>query len=130
VIVLDASAVLDLLLATPRGRAVDQRLQASGDEAAVPHVLDLEVLQVLRGMVARRELAPDRAAQAVDDLGRLPVVRWPGEALPPRIWSLHGHATAYDAAYLALAEALEAPLLTTDPRVGAIPGHEAAVEVV
>ena len=129
-IVLDASAVLDLLLATPRGRAVDLRLRASGEEAAVPHVLDLEVLQVLRGMVARREVEPDRAVQAVDDLGLLPVVRWPDEALPPRIWSLRDHATAYDAAYLALAEALDAVLLTSDPRVAEIPGHAAVVEIV
>ena len=129
-IVLDASAVLELLLATPAGRAVDLRLRASGEEACAPHVLDLEVAQVLRGLVARRELAPARADQAVDDLARLPVVRWPDEALLPRVWSLRQGATAYDATYLALAEALDAVLLTSDRRMAEIPGHEAVVELV
>lgn len=129
-IVLDASAVLDLLLATPRGRAVDLRLQASEEEAVAPQVLELEVAQVLRGMVARRELDPTRAARALDDLALLPVVRYPDAALLPRVWSLRQHATAYDAAYVALAEALEAVLLTSDPRVAEIPGHAAVVEVV
>ena len=129
-IVLDASAVLDLLLATPEGRAVDLRLQAAGEEVAAPHVLDLEVAQVLRGMVARRELAPERADRALDDLTRLPVVRYPEEVLLPRVWSLRQWATACDAAYLALAEALDAVLLTSDRRIAEIPGHEAVVEVV
>ena len=129
-IVLDASAVLDLLLATPEGRAVDLRLRASGEEACAPHALDLEVAQVLRGLVARRELAPARADQALDDLALLPVVRYPDEALLPRIWSLRERATAYDAAYLALAEALGATLLTSDRRLAGIPGHAADVEVV
>lgn len=129
-IVLDASAVLDLLLATPEGRAVDLRLQASGEEVAAPHALDLEVAQVLRGMVARRELASERADRALDDLTRLPVVRYPEEVLLPRVWSLRQRATAYDAAYLALAEALDAVLLTSDRRIAEIPGHEAVVEVV
>ena len=85
---------------------------------------------MLRGMVARRELAPARADQALDDLARLPVVRYPDEALLSRVWSLREQATAYDAAYLALAEALGATLLTSDRRVSEIPGHEATVEVV
>ena len=129
-IVLDASAVLELLLATPTGRAVALRLQDADEEVCAPHALDLEVAQVLRGMVARRELAPARADQALEDLALLPAVRYPDEALLSRIWSLRECATAYDAAYLALAEVLGATLLTSDRRVAEIPGHGAVVEVV
>ena len=76
------------------------------------------------------ELDDERGAQALDDLADLPIHRYPHDLLLPRIWELRANLTAYDAAYVALAEALGAPLLTRDARLAAAPGHEARIEVV
>ena len=128
-IVLDASAVIELLLQTATGKRVARRIAARSQGLHAPHLVDVEVLQVLRRWEARGALPSGRAAEAVVDLAQLDLRRHPHDVLSSRIWELRANVTAYDAAYLALAEALRAPLLTTDGRLARAPGHRATVEV-
>ena len=127
-IVLDASAVLELLLGTSAGLAVVSRIAVTGATLHAPHLLDLEVTQVLRRYCASAVLDAERARLALDDLRALDVSRYPHEAMLDRIWQLRENLTAYDAAYVALAEALDATLVTFDARLAAAPGHAARVE--
>lgn len=129
-IVVDASAVLELLLASSLGARIARRLFAPGETLHAPQVLDLEVAQVLRRFVRSRELSAQRGAEALLDLLDLPLTRYPHEPLMGRVWELRENVTAYDAAYLALAEALAAPLVTRDARLASAPGHSARVEVL
>lgn len=129
-IVLDASAVLELLLRTERGRTVEQRITPIDETLHAPHLLDIEVSQILRRYLLRGALDEVRAREALQDLLDLEVERYPHDALLPRIWDLRHNATAYDAAYLALAEALGAPLLTSDTRLAAAAGSAVSVEVL
>lgn len=129
-IVVDASAVLETLLRTEAAAAVEARLFAPGEMLASPHLLDLEVAQVLRRYAAAGEITPARGRAALDDLADLPLERYPHDLLLPRIWALRANLTAYDAAYVALAEALDAPLLTCDRRLAGAAGHRARVEVI
>src|SRR6267142_1577542 len=103
-IVVDASALLEALLRTPAARAVEERLFEPQQTLHAPHLLDIEVAQVIR--------------------------RYPHDFLLPRVWDLRNNLTAYDAVYVALAEALDAPLLTRDQRLAAAAGHHARVELV
>jgi predicted nucleic acid-binding protein len=129
-IVLDASAALELLLrATDHPRLVDRVLR-SGETIAAPHVLDLEVMHVLRGFVTAGELTEARAREAIQDHREMGICRYPHDVLLDRIWQLRGNCTAYDAAYLALSEAIEAPLITCDKKLAGIPGACASVEVI
>jgi predicted nucleic acid-binding protein len=130
VIVLDASAVLEVVLATPAAPAVLNRLVAVGETLHAPHLIDLEVLQVLRRYCATGEVSPVRAAEALADYLDFPIVRYPHDVLAVRIWELRENLTAYDAAYVALAEALSAPLVTRDRKLATAPGHRALIEVV
>jgi len=130
VIVVDASAVIEVLLRTPVGLRIEGRLLSGRDSLHAPHLIDVEVAQVLRRYAAGRELSPDRGRQALVDLADLPVHRYPHHFLLPRIWELRQNVTAYDAVYLALAEVLDAPLLTRDAKLASAPGHDAAVEVI
>jgi predicted nucleic acid-binding protein len=130
VIVLDASAVLEVVLATPAAPAVLNRLVAVGETLHAPHLIDLEVLQVLRRYCATGEVSPVRAAEALADYLDFPMVRYPHDVLAVRIWELRENLTAYDAAYVALAEALSAPLVTRDHKLATAPGHRALIEVV
>lgn len=127
---LDASAAVELLLGTPPGARIAQRLVGDGDPVQAPHLLDVEVASALRRAVARRLLDATRAAEALDDLADLAVVRYPHGPLLGRMWELRAKLSAYDAAYVALAEALGAPLVTRDARLGRAGGHRARVEVV
>jgi predicted nucleic acid-binding protein len=130
VIVLDASAALKLLLNTPAGAKVATRLFLRGESLHAPHLIDLEVAQVLRRWERVGEISPARAVAAFEDLSDLALTRYPHHPLLPRVWALKRNTTAYDAAYLVHAEALGATLITRDPALGSIPGHSARVEVV
>jgi predicted nucleic acid-binding protein len=130
VIVLDASAVLELLLGTPAGARVARRIGDPAETLHAPHLLDLEVAQVLRRFVREGDVDEPRASEAIDVLSSLDLTRYPHDVLLPRIWQLREALTAYDAAYLALAEALAAPLLTADAKLARSRGHRARVEVV
>ncbi len=126
-IVLDASALLEWLLQTPAGERVRQRIAA--ESLHVPHLLDLEVAQVLRRFCAAGLVSSRRAEESLEALREVPLLRHAHAPLLPRIWSLRAHLSAYDAAYVALAEALDAPLLTRDARISAATGHTARVEL-
>lgn len=129
-IVLDASAILELLLRTAAGGRIQARIAPREESLHAPHLLDLEVAQVLRRYVLKGHCDEERAAEALDDLAALDLRRYGHDVLLARIWELRENCTAYDAAYLALAEALEAPLLTRDAALGRMPGSRARVEVV
>jgi predicted nucleic acid-binding protein len=129
VIVVDASAVLELLLNTPQAARVAERLFVVGETLHAPHLLDLEVAQVLRRYAAAGALTGERGDQVLEDLGDLPLERYPHTFLIPRIWELRHALTAYDAAYVALAEALAAPLVTRDAAL-ARARHRARIELV
>jgi predicted nucleic acid-binding protein len=129
-LVLDASALLELLLATGAGARVAERIAPADETLHAPHLIDLEIAQVLRRYASRGSLDEVRASQALEDLRDLDLYRYPHEPLLGRIWELRHNATAYDAAYLALAEVLSAPLLTSDTRLGEIPDVRARVELV
>ena len=129
-IVVDASAALELVLGTPRGQVLAGRFFAPGQTLHAPHLIDLEVAQVLRRYASLGEVSAERGRQALADLADLPLSRYPHTVLLPRVWELRHNATAYDAAYLALAEALDAPLVTADARLATAPGHTAVVEVI
>jgi predicted nucleic acid-binding protein len=129
VIVVDASALLEVLLRTDAAAAVETRL-FGGETLHAPHLLDLEVAQVLRRYERAGHLRAGRAGEALADLAAFPIERYPHFLVLARIWQLSSNATAYDACYLSLAEALGAPLVTSDRRLAIVPGHEAVVEVV
>lgn len=128
-IVLDTSAALDWLLRTPAGLRIEQRIYARPETLHSVHLLDVEFLQVLRRLVREGALTAGRAEQVMEDLLALRITRHAPALLARRIWRLRQNLTAYDAAYVALAEELRAPLLTLDRRIAAAPGHTAAVEV-
>ncbi len=129
-IVVDASAVLEVLLRTPAARTLAGRLLDPSQTLHAPHLLDVEVAQVVRRYAASGEIDGERGRMALADLADLPLRRYPHDLLLPRIWELRANLTAYDAAYVALAEALDAPLLTRDKRLAAAPGHTARIELV
>jgi predicted nucleic acid-binding protein len=130
VIVVDASALLEVLLNTPASGRVAERLFGRNDTLHAPHVLDLEVAQVLRRYTLSGEMDAERSEQALEDLADLSLYRYPHDVFLFRIWALRRNLTAYDAAYLALAEALDAPLVTRDTTLARAPGHRARVEVI
>jgi predicted nucleic acid-binding protein len=129
-IVVDASAVLEALLRTPAAGAVESRLFESSQTLHAPHLLDVEVAQVVRRYAANGEIDVERGRMALDDLVDLPLHRYPHDLLLPRVWDLRNNITAYDAMYVALAEMLDAPLITRDKRLAASTGHHALIELV
>ena len=129
-IVVDASALLEVLLRTPAAEAVERRLLASRQTLHAPHLLDVEVAQVIRRYALAGEIDPARGGEALADLGDFPLRRYPHDFLLSRVWDLRNSLTSYDAVYVALAEALDAALLTRDHRLAAAPGHSARVELV
>lgn len=129
-IVVDASAILELLLKTPEGDAVAERVFGSSRRIHAPHLLDLETAQVLRHLARTGGIAVERCRGALDVLSDLRIVRYPHYPLLPRIWQLRHNLSAYDAAYIALAELIDAPLLTHDAKLAGASGHNARIELV
>lgn len=120
-IVVDASALLEVLLRTPAADSVEDRLFAPDQTLHAPHLLDVEVAQVVRRYAETGEIDSERGRLALEDLADFPLQRFRHDFLLPRIWSLRNNLTACDAAHGALAEALDAPLLTRDRRLAAPP---------
>lgn len=129
-IVIDASVVIEVLLQTSDGVVIGERLLNGRESLHAPHLIDVEVAQVLRRYVLRGELYPERARQALDVLAEFPLTRYAHEPLLGRMWALRENLTAYDAAYVALAEGLRAPLMTRDRRLAAAPGITGSFELV
>ena len=129
-IVVDASALLEFLLQTPVGVRVEDRLFRDEHELHAPHLVDVEVVQALRRLVRTGEVSPGRADGAIADLADLDLHRHPHVDLLDRVWKLRDNITAYDAVYVALAEALDAPLVTCDGPLAASPGHAVRIEAI
>jgi predicted nucleic acid-binding protein len=129
VIVLDASAAIDWLLQTSAGQRIEKRIYSHHESLHAPHLLDLEVVQVLRRLVREGAVSAHRADQAIEDLLDLRITRYPHFLLLPRIWQLRHKLSAYDAAYVVLVEKLGARLLTRDGRLASASGHAALIEL-
>jgi predicted nucleic acid-binding protein len=129
VIVADASVIVEFLLGGLRGRAVEDHLLANQHRIHAPALIDAEVLQTLRRLVQRREMGGRRGLASVGILQAFPLARHDLTPLLPRIWALRDNLTAYDAAYVALAEALDCQLLTFDRRLSDAPGITARVVI-
>ena len=129
-IVADASALIDLLLESEVRTRLEQRLLSGEESLHTPHVVDLEVAHTLRRLVLTGVLSSERAEVALADMANLQLNRYPHVELVPRVWELRDTLTAYDAAYVALAEALEATLVTRDARLARSSGHRARIELL
>lgn len=128
-IVVDASVLAPAL--GDDGDDGDQaRSRLRGERLTAPHLIDVEVASAWRGLAAAGHLSARRVALALTDLQELPIRRAPHQPLLARCWELRAYLTMYDATYVALAEALEAPLVTADRRIAAAPGLRCQVEVL
>ncbi len=126
-IVVDTSAVLAALVGRPSNDALVTRLGA--EELHAPHLIDVEILHALRRLVRTGDLPEARAEDARADFSDLAIIRYPHQPLSDRMWELRHSLTAYDAAFVALGEALGVPLVTCDHRLASTSGHEGAIEL-
>ena len=129
-IVIDASALLEVLLHTPLGAAIEARLFGTLESLHSPHLLDVEITQVIRRFAMAQEIEAERAQAALDDFMGFPIWRHPHGFLLPRVWALRNNFTAYDAVYVALAEVLDATLLTHDRRLATAAHEHVSVELM
>jgi predicted nucleic acid-binding protein len=133
VLVVDASALVELLLGRAAEAQVAQHLRAHAFDLHAPHLVGVEVASALRHIVAIGETDAPRATDALTDFLDLPLERYPHEALLSRAWTLRGNLSAYDATYVALAEVLDeggAPLLTADRRLARAARAHSDVEIL
>jgi len=129
VIVVDCAAVVDALTRVEGSDRLRSRLAT--EDLHAPALLDYEVVSALRRLVRRGALSADRAVEALADYDDVALARWSAHhALRHRAWALRENLSAYDATYVALAEALDCPLVTRDARLARAPGHDARVEVI
>jgi predicted nucleic acid-binding protein len=129
VIVLDASAAVDWLLQTGAGRRIEKQIYSRDESLHAPHLIDLEVAQVLRRLSREQTVSERRADEAIEDLENMRITRYPHFVLLPRIWQLRHNLSAYDAAYVVLAEKIGATLITRDSRLASASGHSAKVQL-
>ena len=129
-IVIDASALLEALLRTPDARAVDRWLFEPGQTLHAPHLIDVEVAQAIRRLTLSREVDDERGREALDNLADLSIDRHSHRPLLPRVWQLRDNFSAYDAVYVALAEVIDAPLLTRDHRLASAASKYVSVTLV
>ncbi len=120
-IVLDTSAMVELLVGRD-ATANEIRSLVIGERLAAPHAIDLECASTMRGLVNGRKLPADEAERALELLAKMNVKRYGHAALLPRIWQLRNNMCPYDAAYVALAESLSAPVVTIDAKIEKVPG--------
>jgi predicted nucleic acid-binding protein len=129
VIVLDASAAIDWLLQTGVGKQIEERIYSRGESLHAPHLLELEVAQVVRRLVREDAVSAPRADQAIQDLLDLRITRYPHFVFLPHIWRLRDNFSAYDATYVALTEKLGATLVTRDARLASAAARLASIEL-
>jgi predicted nucleic acid-binding protein len=129
-IVMDASAMVEVLLRTPDAKAIEARLFEYRQTLHAPHLIDVEVAHAVRRYAISGQIGGERGRAALAILADLPLTRYPHRFLLPRIWDLRHNLTAYDAVYVALAEALRAPLITRDHHLAGAAGHRARIELV
>jgi predicted nucleic acid-binding protein len=127
-IVLDASVVVELLTNGPLAVPLRKHLAECDDSFIVPHLLDVEAVSAIRRLLAGQRIDSHRTEQFLNGLEMLPAQRFPHTPLLPRIWELRHNFTAYDAVYIALAEATSSALYTTDAKLAK--GHRARVVVL
>jgi predicted nucleic acid-binding protein len=127
VIVLDASAAVEIVLTTPLGDRVSRRI--AYESVQVPELMTVEVIHALRRLLREGALTAFRARAALRDLIDLDAERYGHDGLLSRALALRDNFTAYDAVYVALAESLGCPLLTCDGRLARSPGHRARIEL-
>jgi len=128
VIVIDCAAVVDALTAV--NGSEDLRAALADEDLHAPTLLDFEVVSALRGLTLRNHITPARARDALTDFDALFIQRWPSAApLRLRAFSLRDNLSAYDAAYVVLAEALQCPVLTRDTRLARSSGHDVEIRV-
>jgi predicted nucleic acid-binding protein len=130
VIVLDASAAVEWLLVRDAAAAVANRFREPDVTVHAPSLLGVEVAAALRGLVLARHTTPARASVALADLTSADITLHDPTPLLVRAWDLRSNLTPYDAVYVALAEVLDATLVTTDARIARAPGLRAEVDVV
>lgn len=128
-IVLDASAAADWLLRTNVGMQIEKRIYSRGQTLHAPHLIDLELLQVFRRLSREGSISDTRADQALSDLLSLRMARYTHTIFLSRIWQLRHNLSAYDAAYVALAEKLGASLITRDARLTAAASNSVRIEL-
>ncbi len=128
--VLDASAAIEFLLNTARGRQVGARLADDAEVVHAPHLIDVEIAHVLRRYVLDGTFDEGHAAGTLRRWRQLDVERYPHEPFLDRVWGLRDNVTAYDAIYVALTEALGELLVTADRRLAGSPGLNVRVELV
>ena len=127
-IVVDCAAVVDALTAV--NGSEDLRAALVDEDLHAPTLLDFEVVSALRGLTLRKHITAARARDALSDFDALLIQRWPSAApLRLRAYSLRDNLSAYDAAYVVLAEALECPVLTRDTRLARSSGHDVEIRV-
>jgi predicted nucleic acid-binding protein len=129
VIVLHASAAIDWLLQTAVGKQIEERIYSRGESLHAPHLLDLEIAQVMRRFVREGAVSAPRADQAIQDLLDLRVTRYPHFVFLSHIWRLRDNFSVYDAAYVALTEKLGATLITRDARLASASARVASIEL-
>jgi predicted nucleic acid-binding protein len=129
ILVVDASAVIDGLVGSLDGAAHSVMAEIEAGDVAAPNVIDVEILHVLRKLERRKELSEAEADQARELFLGMRITRYETYGLANRIWTLRHNLTCYDAAYVALAEALEAPILTCDAKMAGATGHNAEIRL-
>jgi predicted nucleic acid-binding protein len=125
VIVLDTSALVNVVV--NNDPELEERIRA--EELHAPHLVDVELVHALRRLVATEEILDVRATEALANVRRLAIDRYPHGGLVDRMWELRDNFTAHDACFVALSEALGAPLVTSDGRLARAPGHRATIEL-
>jgi predicted nucleic acid-binding protein len=130
VIVVDSSVILEVLLRTKSAKDVEKKIFSKGQTLHAPHLIDIEIAQVIRRYASAGELTAERGAQAIEDFLDFRISRYSHDILLPRIWELRTNMTAYDAAYIALAEILDATLLTRDVKLARSAGSAAKIQMI
>lgn len=129
-IVVDSSIIVEVLLRTKSAHLIEKKIFSKGQTLHAPHLIDVEIAQVIRRYTSSHELTPERGFQAIEDLIDFRISRYSHDIMLPRIWELRTNMTAYDAAYVALAEMLDSPLLTRDAKLARSPGTIAKIELI